>query len=135
QSTDNAGQVQSFLVSHETFRTLKTLEGKNLLVPSSGDFGGPKAIREVGKYVREHGATITAYYVSNVEQYLYQDYKQSAFYASVATLPTTPTSVFIRPYALRQYSAEAALCPIDTFVKAFQAGKAYSYQDALSCPR
>jgi hypothetical protein len=135
QSTDLAGQVQSFLVSHETFLTLKTLQGKNLLVPASGDFGGPKAIRAVGQYVRDRGATITAFYVSNVEQYLFQDNKQAAFYGNVATLPVDAGSVFIRPYALRQYTAAAALCPIDLFVKSFQAGKVFGYQDALMCPR
>ena len=124
QSADASGVVQSFLVSHETFMTLKTLEGKNLLVPSSG-ISGPKAIRAVGQYIRDHGATVTAFYVSNVEQYLFQDNKQTAFYGNVATLPVNATSVFIRPYALRQYSAAAALCPIDAFVKSFQAGKVF----------
>ena len=84
QSTDAAGAVQEFLVSDETFNTLKTLEAKNLVVPASGDFGGPKAIRTVGQYIRDHGATVTAFYVSNVEQYLFQDAKQTAFYANVA---------------------------------------------------
>jgi hypothetical protein len=135
QSTDAAGEVQSFLVSDETFRTLKTLEARNLVVPASGDFGGPKAIRAVGQYVRDHGGTVTAFYVSNVEQYLFQDDKQTAFYANVATLPITSTSVFIRPYALRQATADAALCSIEAFVKAFQAGRVFSYQNALACPK
>src|SRR5438874_10037320 len=56
----------------------------------------------------------TTLFRSNVEQYLFQDNKQAAFYANVATLPVNATSVFIRPYSLRQYSAAAALCPIDT---------------------
>jgi hypothetical protein len=127
--------VQSFLVSDETFQTLKTLEAKNLLVPASGDFGGPKAIRAVGNYVSEHGATVTAFYVSNVEQYLFQDGKQDAFYANIATLPITSSSVFIRPYALRQTTADAGLCSIDGFIKAFQAGHVYGYQGALTCPK
>ena len=125
--------VESFLVSHETFMTIKTLEAKNLLVPASGDFGGPKAIRAVGQYIRDHGATVTAFYVSNVEQYLFQDGKQAAFYENVATLPVTPNSVFIRPYGLRQISAAAGLCAIEPFVKAFQSGKIAGYQDALMC--
>jgi hypothetical protein len=27
----------------------------------------------VGRYIRDHGCVVTAYYVSNVEQYLFQD--------------------------------------------------------------
>ena len=37
-------------------RVLKELETKNLLVPVVGNFGGPKALRGVGAYVRDHGA-------------------------------------------------------------------------------
>jgi len=43
--------------------------------------------------------------------------------------------VFIRPYAIRQATTEASLCPIEGFVKAFQAGRVFSYQDALMCPK
>lgn len=135
QSLDSAGVEQSFLVSDETFKTLKTLEGKNLLVPASGDFGGDKAIRAVGQYVRDHGSTISAFYVSNVEQYLFQDGKQAAFYANVGSLPVNASSVFIRPYSLRQFDGSAALCPIDGFIKAFQAGKIFGNQQALACAK
>jgi hypothetical protein len=135
ESLDDAGQVQSFLVSDETFKTLKTLEGKNLLVPSSGDFGGPQAIRAVGTYLKAHNATLTAFYVSNVEQYLFQDGKQAAFYGNVATLPLNESSVFIRPYALRQFAPSAGLCPIAAFLRAFNASPGMVYQTALSCPQ
>ena len=49
---------------------LKILHEKNMLVPVVGNFAGPKALRAVGKYVRDHGATVAAMYLSNVEQYL-----------------------------------------------------------------
>ena len=34
---------------------------KNLIVPVVGDFAGPKALRAIGRYVADQGATITAY--------------------------------------------------------------------------
>lgn len=65
-------------------------------MPVVGDFGGPKAIRFVATYLKASGATVGAFYLSNVEQYLYQDGKWDAFCRSVATLPLDASSTFIR---------------------------------------
>jgi hypothetical protein len=131
---DAKGQVQSFLSTEEHFRTVKTLQDKNLIVPVSGDFGGPKALRAIGAYVRAERGTVSAYYLSNVEQYLFQDGKQREFYDNVATLPTTPESVFIRPYSLRRGTAvPQPLCPIGRFVKSFAEGHVFSNTQALAC--
>jgi hypothetical protein len=96
EATDNSGTARSFLASEDMFRILKDLESKNLLVPVVGDFGGSKALRAVGQYLRDHGATVTAFYLSNVEQYLYQDSKMGAFCANVAAMPLDGSSTFIR---------------------------------------
>ena len=106
-SRDAAGQPQSFLSTEEHYQYLKSLHEKNLIVPASGDFGGPKTIRAIGAYVHERHGIVSAFYVSNVEQYLFQDGKERAFYDNVATLPMTDTSVFIRPYSLRRSNSTA----------------------------
>jgi hypothetical protein len=95
-ATDEAGQSRSFLATEENFGVLKTLETKNLMVPVVGNFAGPKAIRAVGEYVKAKGATVSAFYLSNVEQYLYQDRIWSNFCRNVATLPLDASSTFIR---------------------------------------
>ena len=56
-------------------------------MPVVGNFAGPKALRAVGRYIRERGATVAAFYVSNVEQYLFQDNLFDDFARNVATLP------------------------------------------------
>lgn len=95
--TDGAGAHRSYLASEANFRVVKDMEGKNLIVGMTGDFTGPKALRAVGDYVRERHATITAFYVSNVEFYLFrQDDDWKKFYANVATLPLDSSSTFIR---------------------------------------
>jgi hypothetical protein len=93
---DGQGQQRSYLVSEASFASLKALESKNLLVPVVGDFAGPKALRAVGRYVKDHGATVAAFYVSNVEQYLRQDGIWNRFCANVASMPIDPSSTFIR---------------------------------------
>jgi hypothetical protein len=95
-ATDGQGVMRHFLATEEGFQFLKRLEERNLIVPVVGDFAGPKALREVGRYIRDHGATVTAFYLSNVEQYLQRNGVWMQFCANVATLPLTPQSTFIR---------------------------------------
>jgi hypothetical protein len=94
-ANDGTGRERSYLANEENFMVLKNLESRNLLVPVVGDFGGSKAIREVGKYLKGVGATVSAFYLSNVEQYLGQDGKTGTFLANVATLPVDESSRFI----------------------------------------
>jgi hypothetical protein len=95
-ATDGSGQSRSYLSTEESFGFLKDLETRNLLVPVVGNFAGSKAIRAVGKYLKENGATVSAFYLSNVEQYLVQDGIWRDFCDNVATLPLDETSTFIR---------------------------------------
>jgi hypothetical protein len=109
-----------------------------LIVPVVGNFAGPKALRAVGKYVRDHGSTVTAFYVSNVEQYLFQDGVFTDFARNVATLPVDDRSVFIRSVSERfgyqgpnhwTDGRATALDPIRPFVRDFLAGKIRGYID------
>ena len=94
--TDEAGRQRSYLATEEPFRFLKDLETRNLVVPVVGNFGGPKALRAIGKYVRDRGATVSVFYVSNVEQYLRQDGLWGAFCENVKSMPLDAASTFIR---------------------------------------
>ena len=133
-STDASGQPQSFLSSDANYQTIKSLHDRNLIVPVSGDFGGPKTIRAIGDYLRARKATVSAFYVSNVEQYLFQDNKHRAFYENVAALPLSHASVFIRPYSLRRgWGTVQSLCAIQSFLRSASAGRVYTNNDALAC--
>jgi hypothetical protein len=95
-ATDGAGLARSYLATEAAFAVLRDLQTRNLLIPVVGDFGGPRAIRAIGSYLRARRATVGAFYLSNVEQYLFQDGKWEAFCASAASLPLDSTSTFIR---------------------------------------
>jgi hypothetical protein len=95
-ATDASGRMRSFLASEATFAFMKGFEERNLIVPVVGNFGGPRALRAVGQYVRDHGAVVSAFYLSNVEQYLRQDDIWEAFCANVASMPLDDRSTFIR---------------------------------------
>jgi hypothetical protein len=136
--TDLTGENRSYLATEESFRFLKDFEARNLVVPVVGNFAGPKALRLVGNYVREHGATVTAFYVSNVEQYLFMDGLFDAFARNVVTLPVDGRSTFIRSVSSRfgyggsgmwSDGRATARDVIRPFVKDFLAGNIRSYFD------
>jgi hypothetical protein len=139
-SYDAAGQPRSFLSSEDNYRYVRNMHLNNLILTVTGDFGGPKAIRAVADYLKARNAVVSAFYVSNVEQYLFMDGKANAFYANVATLPIDDKSVFIRPYSMRNFNRDGgygttnSLCPIGGFLRAVNAGRVYSNNDALACP-
>jgi len=97
-ATDAAGALRSYLASEENWQVLKTLEAKNLLVPVVGNFAGPKAIRSVGAWLKKHNATVSAFYLSNVEQYLNMDGIWMDFCRNSLELPIDENSQFIRSY-------------------------------------
>ena len=92
-----SGEERGFLASDENFALVKAMESKNLIVPVVGDFAGPKALRAIGAWLRARGATVSVFYVSNVEQYLEQNGVWPAFCANAAALPLDRSSLFIRP--------------------------------------
>jgi len=120
-ATDGLGELRGYLASDESFRFLKELETANLVVPLVGNFSGPRAIRAVGQYLKDKGATVSVFYVSNVEEYLRQDGVWSSFCANVASLPIDDTSTFIRsvrghtPAGL--FTLNSELAPIGPAVK------------------
>jgi hypothetical protein len=144
--SDGTGEQRSYLANETNYRVLRELERNNLIVPLVGDFAGDKAIRSVGQYVKEHGATVTAFYTSNVEQYLFQSDDWKKFFANVATLPRDSSSTFIR--AVFNFSAmpnpssgtpgprsRTMLASISEQVQAFADGKLLTYWDVIQTSR
>jgi hypothetical protein len=95
-ATDSSGHSRGYLSSEERFAYVKDLESRNLIVPIVGNFAGPKAIRAMGSYLKQREATVSAFYLSNVEQYLRLQRAWNTFCGNVAQLPLDETSTFIR---------------------------------------
>lgn len=140
--TDTAGYNHGYLANDENYQTLREMERNNLIVPLTGDFGGDKAIRAVGQYLREQGSTVTYFYTSNVEQYLFQSEAWQKFFTNVATLPLDENSTFIRAFFNMGFrfpppdmngSLQSAtlLEPMADAVAAFRGGQIQSYSDVI----
>jgi hypothetical protein len=95
-ATDGQGRNRSYLASETTFGHVKDLQTRNMIVPVVGNFGGLKALRAVGSYLRQRGMIVSAFYVSNVEQYLRQDGLWGRFCTNTSGLPLDGSSLFIR---------------------------------------
>ena len=96
EATDAEGTQWSYLATEAHYQALRQMELRNLIVPVVGDFSGPKALRSIGAWLHAHGATVTAFYTSNVEQYLFRGDEWQRFYANAGALPLDGRSVFIR---------------------------------------
>jgi hypothetical protein len=124
-ATDSNGVARGYLASEEQFAFLKGLQSRNLIVPIVGDFSGTKALRSIGQYLKERDTPVSAFYLSNVEQYLGREGRMGPFCENVLTLPLDGSSTFIRSirdgnyYAngtgltsvLGNMAAEAKQCP------------------------
>jgi hypothetical protein len=107
--TDGFGKNWSFLASSENYNRIRTMHQKNLIVPLVGDFGGPKTVRMVGQYVRDHGAVVNVFYLSNVEDYIVP--AEAGYPRNIASLPVDGSSTFIRT-SLSSNSLRPWLAPI-----------------------
>ena len=95
---DLEGKNHSYIASEQQFGFIKQLQGENRIVPVVGNFAGDRALSKVGNYLKMHGATVTAFYTSNVEFYLFQSEDWKKFVANASRLPLDDTSTFIRSY-------------------------------------
>ena len=140
-ATDPEGVNRSYMGSDEAFAILKDLQHRNLIVPVVGDFGGPKALRAVGEWLRQRDATVGVFYVSNVEQYLFQQsdaWRQ--FYANVASMPRHRHALFIRSVSNRGYRriqhpngrSSSVTSRIDELLDLHRAGRLHNYGDVVA---
>ncbi|MFN0123423.1 MAG: hypothetical protein ACKV2V_23210 [Blastocatellia bacterium] len=140
---DLAGRQCSYLASEESYQFLRTLQSQNLLIPITGDLGGAKALKEVGRFLKDRGEKVTAFYTSNVEYYLMQNDTFEQFAENVRELPRDPKGVFIRsffggtwgralPQSVPGYYSTQLLQPLDAFVREYGAGRLRQYNELIT---
>ena len=141
-AADPAGQNWSYLAREENFRFVKEMQRKNAIVPIVGDFAGVKAIRTLGRYLKDHNATVSAFYLSNVEMYILPISQWRTYCRNVAALPVDSSSSFIR-FVVARYSRNvpqaspgflsslSVLSPMSDVVEPSETGYSPSYYDLL----
>jgi len=144
-TSENGGENHSYMASEDNFRILRRMEVENRIIPIVGDFAGDKALRSVGRYVEERGATVSMFYTSNVEFYLFQTDDWRRFLNTLTELPVDENSVMIRSYFNNYglqfpnppgwlYSPPQSYTLLDSMpglTKTFAAGRIHNYFDVI----
>jgi hypothetical protein len=140
---DLAGKQANYLSSESDYRFLKSLQERHLVIPVVGDLAGDHALAAIGRLIAERGEKVSAFYTSNVEQYLMRDgLSFDRFAANLRRLPRDQRSVIIRSYfgggfyrqhpnAVPGYYSTQLLQTIDTFVSEHDAGGYQTYRDVV----
>ncbi|MGH8310164.1 MAG: hypothetical protein ACRETX_10280, partial [Steroidobacteraceae bacterium] len=100
---DLTGRRASYLASESDWLFLKALQARSLIIPVVGDLAGRHALAAIGRDVAALGTEVSAFYVSNVEQYLWRDGTFAQFVENTAALPRNGRSVLIRSYFGRNF--------------------------------
>jgi hypothetical protein len=137
---DQNGKLGNFLASRDDYDFVRGLHLKNLIVPVVGDFGGKKALPAIGEYLRKRDLTVTVFYTSNVEQYLFESGSFAAFADNVRKLPITDKSLFIRWVYQRYYHparmagqrSTSLLQKMSVFLTDFDAGRYQNYVNLIT---
>ena len=143
-ATDQDLSNQSYMGSDENFAILKDLQERNRIVPVVGDFAGPKALQAVGDWLREKNASVDIFYVSNVEQYLFQQGDAwERFYGNVSDMPRDRKALFVRSVSNRGWRprqhpyarSSSVTSSIEEVLGLFRTGRLQSYADILDLSR
>jgi len=93
-NSDRAGKRWAYLETEERYQYIKTMQRKNLIVPLVADFAGPKTLKALAKYLKDHGATVSVFYISNVEDYI--ESKWASYLDNLKALPQDSSTYLIR---------------------------------------
>ncbi len=137
--TDRRGRQLCYLASEDDFQFVKSLEARDLIVPVVGNIAGPKALAAIGQEISRRGEKVSAFYDSNIENYLFRDGSFPRFVENVKKLPHTGKSVIIRslfggyqlPESVPGYYSTSAVQTIDQFLANCGSARCRGYFDLL----
>jgi hypothetical protein len=139
QDTDESGRQGNYLASEDAFQFVKGLEARDLVIPVVGDLSGPSAVTAIAGALAARHERLSAFYVSNVEFYLFGNGSFPRFTANLGRLPHTGNSVVIRSifgrYAGASRPGDASVSRVDAvdgLLREYAAGRIRQYGDLAS---
>ncbi len=137
--TDRKGRQWSYVASEDDFQFVRSLQGRDGVIPVVGDFAGTHALAAMGHWMTEHQEHLSAFYVSNVEDYLFRDGSIGPYVENLKRLPHNSRSVVIRsifgrwaqPEAAPGYYSASTVQNLNELLANFSAGKYRTYPDLL----
>ncbi len=139
QDTDAGGRQGNYLASEDAFQFVKALEARDLVIPVVGDLSGPSAVAAIARALDARHERLSAFYVSNVEFYLFSDGSFPRFVANLDRLPRMESSVLIRSifgrYGVPSRAGDASTSrvqAVDELLREYAAGHVRSYAHIAS---
>jgi len=138
---DRAGTRRSYLASEDDFQFVKSLQAKDLVIPVVGDLSGTHALAAIGRLMTEQKQTLSVFYASNVEFYLFDGSARfRAFIANLGKLPhdarsTIVRSVFTRGVADPGYNSASMTQSIEDLLSGYASGRYRQYGELISASR
>jgi len=127
-STGADGRHWSYLAAEDDFQFLRSLQARDRIVPVVGDVSGPHALSSIAGAMRDQKLTLSAFYVSNVEDYLFRDGRFARYVQNVEGLPRVPNSVIIRAIFTGGGSL-SVVQPVDDMLADARRGRYRNYWD------
>jgi hypothetical protein len=137
--TDGNGRQVSFMASEDDFLFVRAMETRDAVIPVVGNLGGDHAVAAIGKWMADHNERLSAFYVSNVENYLFRDGLFQPYMANMKQLPHSSRAVVIRsifggfslPESVPGYYSTSVVQNFQDLLTNYAAGKYRSYSDLL----
>lgn len=138
---DLEGRHRNYLAAEATFQVIKGMHDRNQIVMATGDLAGIKALKSIGDYLKEINEKVSAFYVSNVEFYLFRQDSMGRFVENLKALPIDSRSVIIRSYfnyayytnvhpqTIDNHFSVQLLQPIEALIKGYDAGDFSNYYE------
>ncbi|HEY6332207.1 MAG TPA: hypothetical protein VI756_22960 [Blastocatellia bacterium] len=138
---DLTGNQGNFLATRDDYEFVRRMQQQNRIIPVVGDFAGYKALSAIAGYLRQHHHVVTAFYLSNVEQYLFESGVFDKFAENVRKLPVNDKSLFIRsvfemwvrhPARIPGHHSVTVLQSIQVFLKDYDDGRCGDYYNLVT---
>lgn len=137
--TDRRGRKLCYLASEDDFQFVRALEARDAVIPVVGDLSGPHAVAAVGQLMAQRGERLAAFYVSNVENYLFRNGAYTRYIDNLKRLPHSDKSLIIRsifggyslPESAPGYYSTSTVQNLNELLTNCAAGKCRSYFELL----
>jgi hypothetical protein len=142
RETDRTGRQACFLAADASYEVVRSLETRDLVIPVVGDVSGPKAMRGIAAEMKTRRLTLSGFYISNVEFYLFRAGTFPDYVENLKLFPRDARSLMIRsvfpggfpgriPSSVPGYYSTSLVQPVSTMLADLAAGKYRSYADMI----
>jgi hypothetical protein len=130
-ATDRSGREWNYLDTEDDFQFLRTLEGRGDVIPVVGDVAGPHAMRAIAAAIGDRGERLSAFYISNVENYLFRDGLFARYGDNLSRLPRSARTLVIRSIFSGGGESVSRVQTLDQMLGDISRGSYRSYSDLL----